>query len=66
MDYKQISQTTGLSSCLLAWDISIIQETVSCQESKEKDKEMRGGKVPVFQLYDQDSLYLYLNLSAVF
>lgn len=44
MDYKQISQTVGLSSCLLARDISIIQETVSCQESKEKDKVMRGEK----------------------
>lgn len=30
-------------------------------ESKDKDKEMRGKEVPVFQLYEQDSQCPYLT-----
>lgn len=35
MDYKQILQAIGASSWMLAWGISIIQETFSCQENTD-------------------------------
>lgn len=49
MDYKQILQAIGAISCILAWDVSIMQETFSCEENTEvkiKVRKWRGKKSP--------------------